>query len=438
LNSELPEFARRCDDRDVEPALNARQLDSVAGAGAARRTRRFRMHHFVVVLFTLLSSLWVVHAADAGDVTVIAKSGKIALKGSAGADAVVIGFVDEDLIRVEPLDATTLNGSTDDLVLPLTAGVTIDLGEGDNQLYLEGLSVNGGLKIKMGGGSDVLALDFLDVTGAVKIDLGPGVASVSLCDVSIERSAALKVGEASPGFSQAGCEFVDNTNVFVADGVAVALGDVTVDGGLTVSSKRGAAKLIASQSEFGKTKLAFGNGAVSVGLCEDEFDESLSISTKSGTASDTLSCLVDGKTTSLTSSHGVLMVGTDVFGSFSVKGGKDPDAVTMDSSSDVGGSVKLSYSDGPSVTTIGGTIETNLTVTGGKGVHAFTANGLSVWENAKLSFGDGGNAINLGDAMIDGDLTIKTGNGSDIILTDFATVGGTKIIKPGQGPDNVH
>ncbi len=385
-----------------------------------------------------VSSLFSVGVAAAGDVIVTAKSGKLSLKGSIDADVVTITEPTVDEVQVTPGAATTVNGAAVPALFAVTAGVTADLGAGDDALTFQSIDVAGGMKIKLGDGFDRFTFTGSQVREGLTLDLGSGAASVSVCDVAVAKNLTIKGGVAGPGLAEAGCVGVTNSDVSAQDGFAIALGDFAGAGNLGVKLKTGSATVIlANSGAQGKGTFTFGDGTTLLGLCDAGIGKNLGVTMKKGAVNGFLECEIGELTTNVNIPHGVIVAGADIDGSFTLKTGPDSDGLALIDSS-IGGKLKASLSNGLNLVSIlGALVGTSLDVKGGKDADLFTAGTLTVGDDLKLGYGDGGNLITLGDSTVGGDLTIKTGADDDFITTNQATIGGKTTIKPGGGTNTV-
>lgn len=390
----------------------------------------------LLVLAVVCSFVVSTRLTHAGDVIVVAKGGKLALKGSIDPDVVSLAGTQVNEITVTPGAGTTVNGVAAPEAFTVTASITADLGAGDDVLGVDNVTLGGDVKLKMGDGFDAVVIDDFDVAGAVVADLGPGAASVAFCGGSTGKGITLKTGVVGPGVAQAVCIGEPNADLTTTDGLAAVLGTVVIGGGLAVKAKSGPAKLVAANSTVTKNAtLAFGDGTTLVGICDATVAGNLTVKMKNGTVNDSLECQVGMENASMNVPHGTLLVGSAIGGSFTMKGGKDADVATTSPSTLVGEKVKLTLGNGTNIMSVAGTIGASLTAKGGKDSDILSTSVL-VGDDAKATLGDGLNIVSFA-GTVGGDLTITTGADNDVINTMNVTVSGKKTIKAGGGMNTV-
>jgi hypothetical protein len=373
----------------------------------------------------------------AGDVVVVAKGGKLAVKGTDDPDLLTFGAAGQGL-QITPGAGTTVNGAGTPQIFIVTGKITIDLGAGDDELAFDGAPAETDLNVKLGDGLDVFRFENSSIGGKTTIDLGPGPGSVSLCNVAAAKAVTIKGGVVGLGNTEAGCVGVDNAEAFGLDGTAIVFGNFNVAGNLAVKLKTGNATVVAANSgTLGKASFAFGDGTTLLGLCDAGVGQSLGVTMRNGTVSRSLQCTLGTSTLTTNAPHAVILGGVQVGGSVTIKGGKDTDVVTMGDAA-IGEKMKLALSDGDNgVFALNTLIGTSFTLTTGKGTDLFSTPAFTVGESAKLSVGAGANVVDLGNSTIGENLTVKAGDGDDTITTDQVVVGGTKTIKPGGGTNTV-
>jgi len=375
--------------------------------------------------------------AGAGDVVVTAKSGKLVLKGSIDPDVVSLTNTQPNEISVTPGAGTTVNGVAAPETFTVSAGITADLGAGDDVFGMDDVALGGGMKLKMGDGFDTVAVGDVAIGGAVVADLGGGAASVAFCGGSTAKGLTIKAGAAGAGVAHAVCAGVQNADLTTTDGLAAVLGNFVVGAGFTLKTKSGPAKVVAENSNVvEKATLAFGDGTTLVGFCDAAVGGNLTVKMKGGTESGALECQVGMQNASVNVAHATILVGATVGGSFTMKGGKDGDVATMTPGTLVGEKVTLALGNGSNIFSLAGTIGDSLTAKGGKNNDILSAFSLVVGEDAKLTLGNGFNIASFA-GTVGGDLKLTTGDGDDVINTMNAVVGGKTIIKPGGGTNDV-
>lgn len=391
-----------------------------------------------LAVLVAVSSFVPVGVAEAGDVIVVAKKGKLSLTGSRDPDVLTITLPAAGQLQVAPGAGTTVNGAAAPAIFAVTAGVNADLASGDDVLALDAISIAGDLKIKMGNGFDTFTMRDTDVAGVTRLDLGDGRGSVALCQSLLAKRLVLKGGRTNKtGAPHASCAGVESADV-TTDGLAVVFGDTTVHGDLALTSKSGDATVVlANSGADGKGSIRLGHGTTLVGLCDAGIGENLLVRMSQGKDSGTLECTKGATSASVAMPHGVVLLGAQIGGSFTLNSRSQPSALAMNDST-VSQKLKLTFGGGPSsVDMKASVVGVSLVAKGGDASDTFAAENSSIGDDAKLTYGAGSNQVEIGDTSVGGDLLIKAGDGDDTILTATATVVGKRTIKPGGGTNTV-
>ena len=313
------------------------------------------MRVLALVLLTV-AALAVPAPVLAGDVVAVGKGGKLTVKGSPNLDSLTLTLAGQD-VQITPGAGTTVNGDVVPVVFSVTGNVTMDLGAGNDVVSLDAVPLQGNVKVKLGDGFDTFNVQGSTVGGGLTVDLGAGAASLALCDTDVVKGVTIKGGPAGPGSAGAGCLGVDNAEVFVTNGVAVAVGKFHTAGNLAVKLKTGNGEVIVASSVVGgKGSFTFGDGTTLLGLCDAGVEGSLKVSMKGGGTTGMLSCQVPGEGGSIGGAHGVLLVRAAIGESATVKGGKGFDAFVSTKSTLIGESLKLALGNGEGTFYASGTI----------------------------------------------------------------------------------
>jgi hypothetical protein len=279
--------------------------------------------------------------------------------------------------------------------------MTVRLGDGQNEVCLNGGLVRGNLLVTGGAGPDlvhVTAAGDLTIGGSAAIQLGDGTNTV----VGEGLAHQIHVGGS---FAYAGGK---GNDTFDLDGAGTAL---TAGANVRVS--------LGTPTGFDVNTAAFealtagGNVSFAGGLGQDSVTVSGALSVGGGVAVS----LGDG--TNRFDSN-LLGEGTNSIGrGFSYVGGPGTDTVLLDVAS-VGRNVAVALGDGANQT---------LTV-GGKG-----PTGVAVYGNLKVTGGSGVDSVGLGRLYVGGSLTVATGAGADAVQMDDTDVAGATLLDLGAGND---
>ena len=125
-------------------------------------------------------------ALAAGDVAAVVKKGSLVLTGDADGNEITIdqAGLGAGELRVTPGLGTTLNGAAAPAVFPgVTGGITAKLGDGNNDLVLDGVNLAGDVAIALGDQGDTVMLGGT-FGGDATLTFGDGKNSLSFADAS--------------------------------------------------------------------------------------------------------------------------------------------------------------------------------------------------------------------------------------------------------------
>jgi hypothetical protein len=131
-----------------------------------------------------------------GNVTAMVLNGTLYVAGDALNNAVRMQSIGAGAVTISATDGTTaVNGQFGPLTLGGVAGVvSINLGDGNNQLDLSGLSVTKELFIGMGSGDDTVSLTNVSVGKSIAIVTGAGNDQVTITHTTARRQLTVDAG----------------------------------------------------------------------------------------------------------------------------------------------------------------------------------------------------------------------------------------------------
>lgn len=397
--------------------------------------RRLLAHSLALLLATAA-------IAEANDVLVSIKNGKLSVKGDADANQLTIDGtgLQADSLRITPHGGTTVNGLAGAQTFTgFVGGVTIKLGDGDDELGVFQKTLAGKVAINLGAGSD--ALEIIDATleGPNKIDLGGGDDAFAVCDSRVESDLTLKIGKGTEGPVVASCGGSLNLAASV-DASAFAASDSTFEGALTVKAASGRHAAVIDDTDIAG-ELTTKNVAY-LGLCYSTYASGVKatmpkVLVDTGQARCDSNGIGDAEL-DVNAGTAVVIASSLIGGPVIVKGNAGFDAVSM-AQVNVLGNLAVSLGSGRGeFTLVSATIAGDLVVKSGKGDDAISGTDLLVNGETTLKAGDGTNNLYFIVTQFDGDVLVKTGKGDDTL--NFGTLvefGAGSTIDPGKGTNTV-
>lgn len=140
-----------------------------------------------------------------GDITMTFIDGNLTLTGD-GANNGIAVFTDTRGVVVQPIGGTTLNGSTDAIVIAggiafLAGDLLIpSLGEGDDFLCIEDLRIIGETDITSTPGDDIVVINNVDFDLLVDIDVGMGNDTIDLSGTTADIAIRVSLGDGDDVF----------------------------------------------------------------------------------------------------------------------------------------------------------------------------------------------------------------------------------------------
>ncbi|HEY2385953.1 MAG TPA: hypothetical protein VGK30_03250 [Candidatus Binatia bacterium] len=376
--------------------------------------------------------------ARADQVTSAPSGGTLKLKGDANPNVLTIdqAGLNPGQLRVTGAGTTTIDGQASKTFDNVTGGLQVDLGNGDDALTLDTVTLAGTVKIKMGAGMNTLTITAGAYHGTLNVDLGSGDDVLQLCGGTIvDGGLAIKVGAGAGAMRSAACDttVADNHgSALVIDSAEVGK-DVTLKG-----SKKSESVIVHNTLLHAGLKLALGGGSDAAAICRDPIGGTLSVQMGAGSGgSVTASC---GDANDAIGDNALRVDSSSVAANLVLKmsGAADTAILTFGS---VDGAIKIDLGQGDNQLTLDAlTSQKNVTIKSGKNDDTIQIKNASYGPAASISVkaGAGTNAISLPTSVdVPKNLTIVTGNGDDTIDTTGATVHGTTKITHGKGTDAV-
>ncbi len=144
----------------------------------------------------------------AGNVTAFVDNGILHVRGDAADNQIWISALTDDAVAITPLDDTRVNGTW----LPLTfsgviAGWVIDMGGGNDFVYISRTRGNIGVFVNGGAGNDAIVLDNAAHAGPTVINSGPGDDLISIGMGRFPGSVAINAGAGDDRIFISGADF---------------------------------------------------------------------------------------------------------------------------------------------------------------------------------------------------------------------------------------
>jgi hypothetical protein len=210
----------------------------------------------------------------AGNVTAAVNGGVLTLTGDPQANQLTVYQTAPGTYHVVGEPGTTINGRPDVTVRGITAGVNVNLGDGDDYLALMAV-VPGDLNINLGSGDDTLSLGgffelppdaqplpwSVDVAGKLSIDAGSGNDSVQVLNSRVAGAVNLQGGSGANGFTLFQSRFLQSLALNAGSGDdSVELNTITVLGATTAAGGSGNDSFTVVDSSFASLTLDGGSG----------------------------------------------------------------------------------------------------------------------------------------------------------------------------------
>ncbi len=369
-----------------------------------------------------------------------------------------------------------LGASDDNFVLDfLPVGtLSIDAGDGKNQIQLDNVDVAGAFSIKAGSGDDLVlgGGTILHVGGPLNVDLGEGSNAVSLVpnELQFDGPALLTGGSGDDSFffaaNVAGLKTNKITANLGAGDNSVGLNGVSVETGaisVTNLDHTGTASFgitaISTVTVKGGITLNYGTGSSSTfiqGNHQLTIGGALKINSTGGTDGVTLGSAINGplavKGVTLALGDGANTFTVDAtqvnLGSLSMTGGADADVLAWTSTSARMTALTLNLGDGANqvgLTSSDVVVSGLAKVTTGAGDDGFSVTADEQHFGKGLSYQAGGGVNTLaitGHEFLSGSLQVNygshaTGSSTVSIATDFNSVSGPTKITTSDGDDTV-
>ena len=325
-----------------------------------------------------------------------------------------------DEYRITGIGTTTINGGAAPVVISgVTGNIKVDLGDGDNELFVEDAAVPGNVDVETGDGDDLVQMEDVVIGGNLDIDTGDGLYQVNLrVDVDGNVKVSNDDGGSTFFFFFFGTNIFDSTiggnlqikNKDGFDGVQIV--DSVVDGNVKIDNGQGALVDLGGGDE------GFFGGFVGIG--DVGIGGNLEIKNKDGIDQTFLEETVVAGNVNLDYGDGGVFLEDSIDESF--LGG-----LTFIGDVSVGGNLDIKNKDGFDVLQMfATTVDGNMKVDNGDG-------GL----NAGIFGTNDGSVTLMGGVTVGGNLDIKTKDGADVILMDTVSVAGNTKIKTGDDDDEV-
>lgn len=210
----------------------------------------------------------------AGNVTAAVHGGVLTLTGDSQANQLRAYQTAPGIYHVVGEPGTTVNGRHAVTVRGITAGVNVNLGDGDDYLALMAV-VSGDLNVNLGGGDDTLLLGgffelpadaqalpwSVDVAGKLSIDAGSGNDSVQVLDSRVGREVNLKGGSGANSFTLFQSQFLQSLALDAGSGDdSVELNAITALGATKAAGGSGNDRFTVVDSLFVSLTLDGGSG----------------------------------------------------------------------------------------------------------------------------------------------------------------------------------
>lgn len=373
--------------------------------------------------------------ARADDVTTSVSRGTLKIKGDAASNKLTL---DQDGLGATEVritgDPTTIDGAPGPLVVPaVTAGMQIDLGDGDDELDLEALTIADAVKIKMGAGNDILSINSGTFGDAVSLDLGKGDNSLALCEGTITGALSIKVGA---GDGAANSLILCGTTGLSAHGTGIVIAGLDVGDRFILKGSTANESVALYGAKLGDdAKLALGGGTDALSVCATDVTGTLAVQMGKGVPGTDATASCDGPGNPV-GENALDLEGGTIGQDFTLRMGASDDSVLV-SMNPIDETAKLDLGQGANILVLDGHVGQSLSVKSGGNGDLVQIKDATIGEHATVSAGAGNNDVAFFSTTVGEKLLVKTGNGDDTIDTSGATAGVSKTIRNGRGNDTV-
>src|SRR6478609_3223099 len=94
-----------------------------------------------------------------GNVAVSVVSGNLVVRGDASANSIILNNAGRNRVRVSGADGTTIGGAAGPLTMSGVHGLSLKMGDGNDNLRLDDLTFDRAVLIDMGAGDDVAQIE---------------------------------------------------------------------------------------------------------------------------------------------------------------------------------------------------------------------------------------------------------------------------------------
>jgi hypothetical protein len=352
-------------------------------------------------------------AAFADNVKAQRKGRTLVVTGDAGTNQIVLSnpsvkFAESSgtTVEVRPLGDTTVNGSAQAASFDGIVSIKANLGDGDDELTCDQLSIDGSLKVNCGAGNDKVTVTSATILSDASISGSSGALTFASNSASFEHNLTVKGGSGDD---------------------ALTLDSTSVDA---------------------DTRIILGPGNNSFHDTSSSFSQFFSLTAGSGTDTVTLQATSIGE-----AAHVALGTGANSFEARQTQvgeqllytGGKQNDSVTLIGAS-IGDLTRLLLGDGTNAVVLDQfvfvpgpgvqrtQIGEQLEVTGGTGNDSITSDhATAIGEFARFLLAGGDNSVSLRNTQVGTDLLVKTAEGNDTADLAGTVVHGKQTISLGAG-----
>ncbi|MDD4889306.1 MAG: hypothetical protein PHU85_05200 [Phycisphaerae bacterium] len=353
----------------------------------------------------------------AGNVTAAIVGGNLVITGDAANNVIE---VDQSVLVVLPGQVRVQSGWW---------GSATTINGGAAPVILEGFT--GDVRITLNDGDDWVMFSDSDFPRDVTVNGGNGNNQVDVNGVTVERNLSVRNG---PGN--------ENTLVY---------GGANVRGNLTVANKAGddAFSMAGGSIVNGNVSLSNGAGQGNTTLDNSIVNGNLTVKNQAGddTFSMAAGAIVNGNA-SLSNGAGqgnTTLDGSHVHVNLTVRNAAGLDTFLMDNASTVDGNAAISNGEGGSNTTVRfkSVVAGTFTLRSGGGNDGFTMLDATINGAARIDSGAGADAVTIDDSILGGAFTLNSGADNDMVNIEqifpgpVTTFGGKVAVKTGAGNDVV-
>ncbi len=193
----------------------------------------------------------------AGNVlAVVSDGGDLMLTGDAQSNSVDVVIVNGDLV-VRGRDNTTVNGANTPFVASaasttVTDDLFVQLGRGNDVLFVEGITIAGRASVSSRGGNDNVGFNGTTIGTDLSIRTSRGADVVNLDGVTINRDLMIRSGRHSDTVRIANTNIADDVSIVTGrHNDAVVIDTVTVGDDVWINTGHGADDFVAMNSSIG-------------------------------------------------------------------------------------------------------------------------------------------------------------------------------------------